>query len=905
MDALSPVTEVVADISEIRAAEADDRAGLLAAAKQAWADVEEKLETRFLAGGSAFEAMEARSTAQDAIIRALLDHAAEKVFRAANPSTGERFAVVAVGGYGRGLQAPYSDIDLLFLTPYKRASRVEQMVEHTLYLLWDMGMKVGHATRSVDECVRLAKTDMTIRTSLLEERLVWGEAPLWDELRQHFWTDVVNDAGAFMAAKLEERQERHDSFGDSRYMLEPNVKEGKGGLRDLHALYWIAKHHYAVADVEDLVKLGVLTKGERRRFRKAADFLYTTRCHLHYWAGRAEERLTFDAQVQIAERMGYADRPHVRGVERFMKHYYLTAKTVGDLTRIICAALEAEQQKPGRFSFSRLVEWKRELEGFTLSGGRLEPTEDNAFRENPSEILRIFAVAEEHDLDIHPGALRLIRRDIKRIDTIRDDPDANRLFLEMLTSDKTPAKALGRLNEAAVLGRFVPDFGRVVAQMQYDMYHTFTVDEHTIRAIGMLRQLESGKLKDVAPVASSVVGQAASRRALYVALFFHDIAKGRGGDHSILGAEVAEEVCPRLGLDESDTETVAWLVRYHLVMSHVAFKRDLADPQTVKDFVGVVQSLERLRLLLILTVCDIRAVGPNTWTEWKASLLRELYFRAQEEIAGDDSDRSLAGRITYAKEATAEVMTDWAVDARDAAIANAPPGFWLSAPPAELAKWLGVYAKALAADPALVIDIGPAAEGDASEVVVATLDHPGVFARIAGGLAVAGADIVQAQATTFSDGYVLDVFTVPDEPGSDAFATESRAERIRQAVSGALMGEITLSEELTKAPAWRRRSDAFSVPPQVVIDNKASATHTVIEVVGRNRTGFLNKIAWTLNQQGLRIAQSRIASYGERAVDVFYVKDVFGLKMEQAAKIATVRKVLLQALDELAELGGD
>lgn len=900
MDALTPITNT----APIMAVEAEDRTGLLAAAKQALAETEAALEEKFNAGVPAFEVMAARSTAQDAIIQAILDHAGAKIFRAANPTTGEKFSVIAVGGYGRGLQAPFSDIDLLFLTPYKRASRVEQMVEHTLYLLWDMGLKVGHATRTVDECIRLAKSDMMIRTSLLEERLIWGEADLWDELRDRFWKDVVDDGGAFMTAKLEEREDRHGSFGDSRYLLEPNVKEGKGGLRDLHALYWIAKHHYAVGNVEELVELGVISPRERRRFRKAANFLYTVRCHLHHWAGRAEERLTFDAQVSIAERMGYADRKHIRGVERFMKHYYLTAKTVGDLTRIICAALEAEQQKPGKFSFSRLLQWSRELEGFALSGGRLAPEDDNAFRENPVEMLRIFAVAEEHDLDIHPGALRLIRRDIKRVDTIREDAEANRLFLDMLTSHKTPAKVLGRLNEAAVLGRFVPDFGRIVAQMQYDMYHTFTVDEHTIRAIGMLRQLESGALKDVAPVASSVVGQAASRRALYVALFFHDIAKGRGGNHSVLGAEVAQELCPRLGLDASDTETVVWLVRTHLVMSDVAFKRDLADPQTVKDFVGVVQSLERLRLLLILTVCDIRAVGPSTWTEWKASLLRELYFRTQEEIAGDDSDRSIAGRTANARAATADVMVDWDPEARDDAIANCPPGFWLSAPPEELARWLAVYRDAMAAEPPLVIEVGPAPEGDASEVIIATLDHPGVFARIAGGLALAGGDIVQAQAATLADGYVLDVFTISDEIGGDAVSADARAERIRDSVNGALRGEVSLSEALAKPPPWRRRSDAFSVPPQVVIDNKASETHTVIEVVGRNRPGFLNKIAWTLNQQGLRIAQSRISSYGERAVDVFYVKDVFGLKMEQETKIATVRKALLQALAELAEIPG-
>jgi len=895
MDAITLPAAYKADVDRI--VEAETRNDALAAAKDAYAAAGADLEARFMAGMPAIEAMEARSAATDAIIQALLDRAARKEFPAANPTTGERFAVIAVGGYGRGMLAPYSDIDLLFLTAYKRASRVEQLVEHVLYLLWDMGLKVGHATRSVDECVRLAKSDMTIRTSLLEKRLIWGEAPLEQELRKAFWDDVASDDARFMASKLEERETRHDQFGESRYLLEPNVKQGKGGLRDLHALYWIAKHHYHVDDVDELIELGVLTAGERRRFRKAAEFLTSVRCHLHHWAGRAEERLTFDAQVAIAGRMGYTDRPHIRGVERFMKHYYLTAKTVGDLTRIICSALEASQKKPSRFSITRFFQSDRELEGFVLAGGRLAPLHDDAFREDPVAMLRIFHAAEMAGLDIHPGALRLIRRDLKKIDAFRDDPEANRLFVEMLESKKTPARALSRLNEAAVLGRFVPDFGRIVAQMQYDMYHTYTVDEHTIRAIGMLRSLETGALKDVAPVASSVVGQTASRRALYVALFLHDIAKGRGGNHSILGAEVAEYLCPRLGLDEGETETVAWLVRHHLVMSHTAFKRDPADPQTVKDFVDLVQSLERLRLLLVLTVCDIRAVGPNTWTEWKASLLRELYYRAQEAIAGSDADRSVAGRTRAAKEETAALLAAWDDDFRQATMAAAPPGFWLSAEPPELARRLEVYRQAKQSDPPLAIALRPTPEGDASEAIVSGPDHPGLFARIAGGLALARVDIVQAQAATFADGFVLDVFAVAVDPEEAGGAERDR--RIMEGVRQALAGEVSLSKALWQAPPWRKRAEAFSVSPQVVIDNKASQTHTVIEVVGRNRPGFLNKIAWTLTQQGLQIAQSRISTYGERAVDVFYVKDVFGLKIEQPIKIAAVRKALKEALDEL------
>ena len=432
------------------------------------------------------------------------------------------------------------------------------------------------------------------------------------------------------------------------------------------------------------------------------------------------------------------------------------------------------------------------------------------------------------------------------------------------------------------------------------MYHTYTVDEHTIRAIGILRDLEIGALQGQAPVASSVVTQTDSRRALYVALFCHDIAKGRGGDHSILGAEVVQYLGPRLGLDEGETETASWLVRHHLVMSHIAFKRDPGDPQTVKDFVDVVQSLERLRLLLVLTVCDIRAVGPNTWTEWKASLLRELYFRAQEAIAGGDEASSMAGRIETAKDLITQEFADWDPGALSEITNLLPADFWLSAPPQELARRIRVYEKAKKLDPPLMIEVGQSPEGDATEVIVATLDHPGLFARIAGGLALAGVDIVQSQAATLANGFVLDVFVVASDPDSDGLAQRDR--RIRDGVTAALSGKVSLSKELAKSPPWKRRSDAFSVPPQVVIDNKASRTHTVIEVVGRNRIGFLNKIAWTLTQQGLQIGQSRINTYGERAVDVFYVKDVFGLKIEHEGKISSVRKALLVALEELAAL---
>jgi [protein-PII] uridylyltransferase len=523
----------------------------------------------------------------DQLIRTLYDFTTTHVYPLGNPSAGERLTIAAVGGYGRGELAPHSDLDLLFLHPYKRTPHGEQVIEYMLYLLWDLRLKVGHAVRSVDDCIRQALADMTIRTGLLEARYVWGEESMFQELRKRFRREVAEGTGLdFVDAKLAERDERHRRMGNSRYALEPNIKEGKGGLRDLHTLFWIGKYLYRVDDVAGLVEHGVLTAEEAAKFKKAEAFLWTLRCHLHYLIDRPEERLSFDVQTTLAQRLGYTDRAGTKGVERLMKHYFLVAKTVGDLTRIFCAALEAQHRRRPFIRLPAIGPLRREVEGFPVEGGRLTVASAETFTKNPVNLLRLFEVAMRHDLDIHPAALRLVTRNLRQVDRrLQQNPEANRLFLEMLTARKDPEGALRRLSEAGVLGRFIPDFGRVVAQMQYDMYHNYTVDEHTLFAVGILHRLEQGALKEVAPIASDVVHKVLSRRVLYLALFLHDIAKGRGGDHSDLGAQIALKLGPRLGFSEEETETTAWLVQHHLLMSNTAFKRDIDDPKTISDFV--------------------------------------------------------------------------------------------------------------------------------------------------------------------------------------------------------------------------------------------------------------------------------------------------------------------------------
>ncbi|MFQ5774136.1 MAG: [protein-PII] uridylyltransferase, partial [Kiloniellaceae bacterium] len=787
-----------------------------------------------------------------------------------------------------------------FLLPYKLTPRSEQVVEEALYFLWDLGFKVGHATRSVDDCIRQARADFTICTSLLESRWLWGDHGLYRNFRRRFHHEVVRAKGAtrFIEAKLAERAARHERLGGSRYSLEPNIKDGKGGLRDLHTLYWIAKYLYQVDEVSKLVERGVFTRQEVRRFDKAQDYLWTLRCQLHYATARPEERLTFDLQAELAQRMGYTAHTGTKAVERFMKHYFLVAKDVGNLTRIFCAALEAEHDRRSRFRLPNIAR-RRSLDGFGLEGDRLIVKEPQVLAENPVQMLRIFQVAQKHDLDIHPQALRWITQNLKLIDkALREEPEANRIFLDMLTSPKDPETALRRLNEAGVFGRFVPDFGRVVAQMQYNMYHHYTVDEHTIFAIGVLHRIEQGLLKDEVPIASEVVHKVLSRRVLYLAVLLHDIAKGRGGNHSEIGARVAHKLCPRLGLSDEETETVAWLVRHHLAMSDTAFKRDLADPQTIRDFAGLVQSPERLRLLLVLTVADIRAVGPGVWNAWKAALLRDLYWLTEELLSGAVAEESRAARIEHAKATLRAALSDWPEQEVEAHLARGYGPYWLSVDHDTHVRHAHLVRAAERTRAPLTVDTRIDRYREITEVTIYTADHAGLFSRIAGAMAVAGASIDAARIFTLANGMALDTFYVRGAYGGP-FDRPDQMARLSAAVEQTLSGRLRPDHELARRKApFPSRLRVFKVTPRVLIDNKASAHATVIEVNGRDRPGLLYELTLVLTRLHVMIHGARIATYGEHAVDVFYVQDALGDKIENRAKLGRIQKRLLEVLGQ-------
>jgi [protein-PII] uridylyltransferase len=845
------------------------------------------------------ESVTAQAFLMDQIIRILFDATVGYLYPLNNPTASERMCIMAVGGYGRGEMAPFSDVDIAFVTPYKTTPWTEQVIESMLYVLWDLGLKVGHSSRSIDETMRMAKSDLTIRTALLEERFIWGDRDIHEETRRRFSDEVMRDNGrAFVAEKLAERDNRHRQMGDSRYVVEPNVKEGKGGLRDLHTLFWIGKYVNRVQSVAELVDVGLLTRSELSQFQRAENFLWAVRCHMHELSRRAEDRLTFDLQIEVARRMGFTERRGRSPVERFMHFYFLTAKTVGDLTGVFLAHLDETMAKRGRRYIPKIFTRPRKLDGFVLERGRISIPEDDFLQADPVRMIEIFALADKHEIEIHPNAMRALNRDAGLINQkVRNDPRANALFMSVLTSPRDPETVLRWMNEAGIFGRFIPDFGRVVAQMQFDMYHHYTVDEHTIRAIGLVSKIEKGEFQEDHPLGSAIIGKINSRRVLYLAVLLHDIAKGRGGDHSILGAEVAEKLGPRLGLNAAETETVAWLVRYHLLMSATAFKRDLSDYKTILDFCEVVQSPERLRLLLLLTVVDIRAVGPGVWNGWKRQLLSDLYDAAEELIRPGHKQRGRSERIVAKREHLAAQL-QIAPDRFDALVERFPDAYWIAEPDDILehnARHL------LDAGPSqLSIGAQPYPERGATLVTVYAADHPGLFYRIAGAIHLAGGNIIDARIHTLKDGTALDNFLVQD-PLGNRFDGPEQIERIKTAIHEALANRQKMITRLDKRPLPRTRAEAFDVAAQALIDNKASNRFTVVEVIARDRPALLASLAYALFQSKLMVHSAHVATFGERAVDTFYVTDLLGGKVESKARIATLERRLTEAASNPAE----
>lgn len=850
---------------------------------------------------AARETVRAIASLTDATVNAIHHVATTILHPQKNPTDAERLSVLAIGGYGRAEMAPQSDVDLLFLTPWKISGWAESVVESMLYMLWDLKLKIGQSTRSIDDCLRLGQGDITIRTSLLEHRLVCGYAGSAEVLRDRLWSELFdNSVPEFIEAKLAERSERHRRQGGQRYVLEPNVKEGKGGLRDLQTLYWMAKYIHRVDRAVELVDLGFFTKEEHLTFWQAEDFLWAVRCHLHLLTGRPSDQLTFDMQVEVARSMGYRDQGGRRAVEIFMQEYFTHATRVGELTRVFLVALEARHLYKAPLMNGLFTRRKRLKPGFKLDRGRLNYADEKQFLSDPLNILRLFEEALRTSYLLHPDAMRAVAANLDLIDDrMRQDPEAVRIFLDLLLKHGNPERSLRRMNELGVLAAFIPEFAPVVAMMQFNVYHHYTVDEHLIQCVAALSSIERGDEVADLPTVSRIMKGKINRRVIYLAVLLHDIGKGRAEDHSILGARLARRICTRFGLDQDEIETIEWLIRNHLLMSDVAQKRDIADPRTLRDFAKIVKTVRRLDLLTVLTVCDIRGVGPGTWNNWKAVLLRKLHGETERALKNGLEELNRDRRIGEAKQSLRHLLTakGWEPRVIKSELGRHYENYWPSLPTetqfvfAELLQELG--------DDEIRIDLHPDVDRDATRAAFVLVDHPGIFSRLAGAIALVGANIVDARTYTTKDGFATAVFWMQDSDGHP-YAAE-RLPRLRKMIERTLKGEVVPREALAGRDKPRKRDSAFRFPTHITFDNEASDVYTVVEVDTRDRPGLLYDLTRTLAENHIQIASAVIATFGAQVVDTFYVKDMFGLKLHQQPKRDSLSKKLQQAIKDGAE----
>ena len=833
----------------------------------------------------------------DSMLRVVFKKIYHKIFN----NTDYIFSIIAVGGYGRGELAPCSDLDLLFLLPnnlkINESKHAEEVIQFILYILWDLGYSVGHSTRTIDDCIEKSKLDLTISTALLEKRFIVGNEDVFSLLNDKFTFFIKNTKTLkFVEAKLVESELRHKRFGGSRYVVEPNVKDGKGGLRDLHTLIWISKFAYKVDSVSKLINMGALSKKEAASFAESQRFLLSVRCHLHYRAFREDDRLAMDAQLDLAKTMNFKNTITQKDVERFMKRYFLATKTVGSLTRIFCAAIETEFDKPLRLSFLSFKK-KEDVYPFDIELGRLFVKNKEVLSENPVNIIKLFNISHNKNIDIHPKTLRYLTSLQRLINyEVRNDFDANKMFLDILTSDKDSTRTLRLMNESNILGKFIPEFQKIVGLMQFDMYHSYTVDEHTIFTISNLYSLKNGEFKNFAPLASKVILEISSKKCLFVAMLLHDIAKGRKGDHSENGSLIASVVCPRLGLSKEETKTVEWLILYHLLMSKTAFRYELGDARVIKSFVDKVKSVERLKLLLVLTVADIKGVGPEIWNDWKGSLITELYSKSFDMLQKDNVNEL----IKTPKKSFENFLVENGLTNSDAKqyCSYYYDNYWEIFNLSRIINHYEIFRNMYKDSKKFKVHLFDESKLKATELLVIAPDHHGLFSLISGLVSASGYDVVNAKIITRSDGYALDTFFIQNKNRQPIIEEHSK-KKLLKIISQGLEGNFNVEKALNKR--WEEipaRFRAIKAPTRVIIDNNMSDEYSILEIKCKNAPGVLYRITKVITSLGLQINTANVSTYGDRVVDIFYIKDAFGSKIDNNKSMDKVKMSILKTLEE-------
>jgi [Protein-PII] uridylyltransferase len=848
-------------------------------------------------GRERLEGMFHEGTPADALVHAraqLVDEVLCRAWRRVLPESSSGLGLVAVGGYGRAELLPHSDIDLLLLHDDDALARHQAALEKFFAFLWDIGLEVGSAVRAVDECIQLAASDITVITNLIESRPLCGDPTLHAALANGLTPDHVWPVADFVKAKLAEQAQRHGKYDDTGYKLEPNVKEGPGGLRDIHTIVWVSKRQFGALTLGELRERGLLTKAEADELFAAQDFLWRVRFALHMIAGRHEDRLLFDHQVRVAELFGYVDGDHNRAVEQFMQLYYRTVKTVSCLNEMLLQLFEQRlDDDSGRTPATSAID-----DRFLRIGNRLDTTDDEVFKRDPVALLEAFALFQRHPdlIGMRAGMLRQVRRDAVLIDeAVREDTRARALFIGLFRNGERLTAILRRMNRYGVLGRYLPAFGLVVGLMQYDLFHTLTVDEHSLHVVRNLRRLATPEHAAELPFFSAQFKRVPQPEVLYLAALFHDLGKGRGGDHSEIGAEQARVFCIEHGLSAGEADTVAWLVRHHLMMSLTAQRQDLSDPEVINTFARHVGRRDRLDLLLLLTVADIRATNPALWNSWRESLLKELFFASARLLErGLDQPLDEKERIGEVRRAALRMLADRGIDEATAERTWSRFGddYFLRHTASEIAWHLPAVGVSGHSSRPLVLVARLDERG--TTVFVYTRDRDRLFAVSTAALARLGLSVLDARINTTDDGYTLDSYVVMESDGRGV-NSDLRVEEIRTAMLSVLEAPERANTQVNRRMSQRLRH--FTTPAAVCLSQDVTRGRTVLELVAGDRPGLLAQVGSLLADLEIKVDAAKIATIGERAEDVFYITDLAGQPITDAQRLAHLHDTLINALE--------
>ena len=776
-------------------------------------------------------------------------------------------ALVAVGGYGRGELYPASDVDLMLLLAKDRHDELRDFAQALLNFFWDMGLEVGHSVRSLKDCVSESKKDITVATNLMEARLLVGDPALFAAMQKKTHATSIWPSKKFFAAKWQEQIQRHHHFDDTAYNLEPNIKEGPGGLRDIQMIAWVTQRHFHATALHDLVQLEFLSEAEYRALVRGHHLLTQVRCGLHYLADHREDRLLFDYQRSLAKIMHYQDRPGSLAVEQFMKNYYRHVKELGRLNEILLQHFQEAILAPGK---SKVTVINRR---FQARDNFLEVSHNRVFERTPFAMLEMFLLLQQHPRlkGVRAQTIRLLRANLQRIDNkFRQDIACRSLFMEILRQPRGITHELRRMNAYGVLGAYIPAFGRIVGQMQHDLFHVYTVDEHSLFVVRNLRRFTIAEFGVEFPLASDIITRLVKPERLYLAGLFHDIAKGRGGDHSTLGEKEAQTFCRHHGLSDYDTHFVAWLVRNHLIMSSTAQRQDIHDPEVILRFAQLVGDQTHLDNLYLLTVADMRGTSPKVWNSWKDRLLTQLYNATSRTLShGFGRPIDLDARIADLKNdalallhtkniGPALIQKHWA---------QLEPEYFLRHDASTLAWHTQEIVATTVADLPLVAT-RHLPEAGGTEVLVYTPDRDDLFVILTGGFDRLNLSIMDARIHTTSFGFALDTFVLLDHT-NNPIADAPQLADLRRQLRGQLLDPKPGRDH--KSARISRALQHFPIATRVSFASSPNRQSTVMQVVAQDRPGLLYQVALALQHCRLRLVTAKVATYGERAEDIFFI----------------------------------